>query len=449
MHELSARLSGPVFEPGDPGFAEEVAGFNLAIRHEPALVVGAANEADVVEAVRYAAAHGLPVRVLATGHGDHVPVTDGLLVTTRRLDALTVDPEARVATIGAGVPWASVVAAAAPHGLAPVTGSAGTVGAVGYLLGGGLGPLARSHGFSSDYLLSARVVTADGEVVEASPDGDADLYWALRGGKGGLGVVTEARVRLVELPELYAGSLAFDGAHAETVLRGWIDWTATAPDDVTTSLLLIRFPDAPFIPEPVRGRFLANLRFARPGSAVDGERLAAPLRALAPVEVDALGPLPLADVALIHSDPTEPAPSWGWGSLLRPLDQDFATAFTGQFHATSALPFLGVELRHLGAATSRDVDGGSAVGGRDGAYTVHVLGAPDPALFAEVLPRAAAGFADAIRPWLAPRTNIHFIAHVPTAAEYATAWPEETAARLAATRRRVDPNGVFPYGAAH
>ncbi len=446
MPELSDRVSGVVLTPDEPGFAEEVAGFNLAVRHAPQLVVGAASESDVVEAVRYAAAHGLRVRVVATGHGDHVPVTDGLLLTTRRMTSLRLDPAARVATIGAGVPWSAVIAAAAPHGLAPITGSAPTVGAVGYLLGGGLGPLARSHGYSSDYLLSARVVTADGRVVDASPDGDADLYWAVRGGKGGFGVVTEVRVRLAELPELYAGSLTFDGSHAEAVLRGWVDWAATAPDDVSTSLLQIRFPDADFIPEPVRGRFVATLRFARPGGAADGERVAAALRALAPVEVDALGPLPLADVASIHSDPTEPVPSWGWGSLLRPIDGDFAGVLAGLFHARSELPFLGVELRHLGSATTRDVEAGSAVGGRDGAFAIHVLGAPDPALHADVLPRAAERFAGAIRPWIAEHTNIHFISHVPTAAEFATAWPPATAARLAATRRRVDPEGVFAFG---
>lgn len=446
MHELAARIAGVVLEPSDPGYAEEVAGFNLAIRHTPALVVGAASSADVVEAVRYAAAHGLPVRVVATGHGDHVPVTDGVLLTTRRMAAVSVDPASRVATIAAGAPWASVIAAAAPHGLAPITGSAATVGAVGYLLGGGLGPLARSHGFSSDHVLDATVVTADGSVVEASPTGDADLFWAVRGGKGGFGVVTEVRVRLAPVESLYAGALTFDTPHVEAALRGWIDWTATAPDDVTTSAFLVRFPDLEFLPPHLRGRFLLNLRFAYPGSAAEGERLAAPLRALAPVDADAVGPMALTDVAQIHGDPTDPVPSWGWGTLLGPLDQQFATALTTQFHPASPLPFLGIEVRHLGGATRIDVDGGSAVGGRGAAFALHALGAPDPSLHAEVLPRAAAGFADAIRPWIAERTNIHFISHVPTAAEFATAWSVETSARLAATRRRVDPRGVFPFG---
>lgn len=443
MHELAPRVSGPVLEPGDAGFDQEVSGFNLAVTHRPQLVVGVASTDDVVTAVRFAAEHGMPVRVQATGHGAHHPITDGMLITTRRLDALHIDGD--TATIGAGVLWSQVVAAAAPHGLAPVTGSAASVGAVGYLLGGGLGPLARSHGFSSDHLLGATVVTASGDVVDASPEGDVDLYWAVRGGKGGFGVVTEVRVRLVRLPELYAGSLTFDAAHAADVLRGWIAWTASAPDDVTTSLIQLRFPDLDVVPEPVRGRFLTTVRFAYPGGADEGERLAAPLRALAPVEVDALGPMPLADVAQIHADPTEPGPGWGWGALLTSLDAEFAETLTGLFSPAAPLPYLAIELRHLGGATARDVEGGSAVGGRDGAYAIHVIGAPDPALFDEVLPAATARFRTAIGRWIAPKTTVHW-GDVDDEQGFRAAWPDEVFARLVETRRRVDPAGVFAFG---
>lgn len=443
MHELATRVAGPVLEPGDAGFDQEVSGFNLAVTHRPQLVVGVTSTADVVAAVRFAAERGMPVRVQATGHGAHHPITDGMLITTRRLDGLRIDGD--TATIGAGVLWSQVVAAAAPHGLAPVTGSAASVGAVGYLLGGGLGPLARSHGFSSDHLLGATVVTASGEVVDASPEGDADLYWAVRGGKGGFGVVTEVRVGLVRLPELYAGSLTFDAPHAADVLRGWIAWTATAPDDVTTSLIQVRFPDLDVVPEPVRGRFLTTLRFAYPGPAEQGERLAAPLRALAPVELDALGPMPLADVAQIHADPTEPGPGWGWGALLTTLDAEFAATLTSLFSPTAPLPYLAVELRHLGAATARDVGDGSAVGGRDGAFAIHVIGVPDPALFDEVLPTATTGFRGAIGRWVAPKTTVHW-GDVDDEAGFRAAWPDEVFARLTQTRRRVDPAGIFAFG---
>uniref|UniRef100_UPI00286B6B1B FAD-binding oxidoreductase n=1 Tax=Pseudolysinimonas sp. TaxID=2680009 RepID=UPI00286B6B1B len=304
----------------------------------------------------------------------------------------------------------------------------------------------RSHGVSSDYVLGATVVTASGAVVDASPAGDADLYWALRGGKGGFGVVAEVRVRLVALPELYAGALTFDTPHVETALRGWMQWTGDAPADVTTSVVLIRYPDLEFLPPHLRGRFLLNLRFAYPGAAAEGERLAAGLRALAPVDVDDVGPMVLTDVARIHSDPTEPGPAWGWGALLTTIDDDFATALTSAFHPAAPVPFLAIEVRHLGGAATTDVDGGSAVGGREGAFAIHVVGAPDPALFAEVLPRAASGFAAEIAPWVAPFTTINYSARFADAAEFARAWPASTFERLAAVRRRVDPHGVFAYG---
>src|SRR4051812_21614422 len=141
---LRNAVTGVVLTPEDADFASEGSGFNLAIQQHPEVVVGAASEADVVAAVGFAKQHGMPGRVQSTGHGAHAQITDGVLVSTKRLDAVTIDADSRIATIGAGARWSAVIAAADPLGLAPITGSAPGVGAVGYLLGGGLGPLARS-----------------------------------------------------------------------------------------------------------------------------------------------------------------------------------------------------------------------------------------------------------------------------------------------------------------
>ena len=438
ISELRSALSVPVLGPSDPGFSAEVAGANLAVVNEPDAAVGVASAADVAEAVRYAAANRLPVRVQATGHGAHAPITDGLLITTRRLDQLRIDQEARTATIGAGVSWGAVIDAAAEHGLAPVAGSSRQVGVVGYLLGGGLGPFARSHGFSSDYVLSFSVVTGLGEPVEASATQHAELFWALRGGKSGLGIVTGVTIRLVEVPSLYAGLLLFEGRHAEAVVRGWVDYTGHAPDAVTTSIAALRFPPVEAVPEQMRGRSFVALRFAFPGDLAEGEHLAAPLRALAPALTDALGPLPLAQVGLIHNDPEGAAPSWSNGTLLSPIDQDFATALLAA--VGPGAPFVAVELRHLGGATRRDVVGGSAVGGRSGAYTLSLIGMPDPGLFPAVLPAAAEAVYEALRPWINAESTINFASH---SLAGTPSWSPETAARLAEVRAEYDPRGVF------
>jgi FAD/FMN-containing dehydrogenase len=444
---LRDAISGVVLIPSDPEFAAEVAGFNTAVELRPEVVVGAASTEDVVSAVRFAKAHGLLVRVQSTGHGAHGGIHDGMLITTKRMDAVSVDADSRIATIGAGARWAAVVAAADPFGLAPITGGATTVGAVGYLLGGGLGPLARSHGFSSDWVRGFSVVTADGELVTASADEHPDLFWALRGGKGGLGVVTEARVELAELPELYAGALMFDGDAIEPALRAWAAFTETAPDDVTTSAAIIHFPPMEFIPEIFRGKDVLAVRFARPGDAATGESLAAPLRAAATPLVDGLRPLQRTEVGLIHNDPADPGPSWGAGMLLDRIDDAFVDLVLTNFGAGTRSPFLVTEVRHLGAATTRDVAGGSAVGGRESGFAFTLIGAPNPSLFAEVLPAALAAFKPQLAPWLSSGTNIHWT-DWNSSDDYDRSWPADVLARLKAVRAEVDPDGRFPFGAA-
>ncbi|HEY5223537.1 MAG TPA: FAD-binding oxidoreductase [Microbacteriaceae bacterium] len=210
--ELRARVTGPVFARGDQGAAAEVACFNRSRTQDPDVVVGATNDADVVAAVRFAVQNRLLVRIQATGHGSGKTPAGGMMITTRRMDTLQLDPRTRLATIGAGVQWQRVVETAAAFELAPIVGSSVTVGAVGYTLGGGLGPLARSHGFSSDWVRGFRVVTAAGDIITADAHSNPDLFWALRGGKGGFGVVTEMTIELAPMPALYVGGLLFEGA---------------------------------------------------------------------------------------------------------------------------------------------------------------------------------------------------------------------------------------------
>ncbi|CAN5165094.1 FAD-binding oxidoreductase [soil metagenome] len=439
---LRPLVSGPVFLPTDDGFAEEAAGFNLAIVHHPDAVVGAASAEDIAAVVRFAREHGLRVRVQATGHGAEAPITGGILVTTKRLDTLSIDAGPRLATVGAGVRWGDVVAAAADLGLAPVTGSSPTVGAVGLITGGGLGPLARSHGFASDYVRGFTVVTGAGEVVEANPDEHADLFWALRGGKWGLGIVTGMRLQLVELEMLYAGDLMFAEEHIETVARAWSEWTKSAPGDVTTSVAIFRFPDLDFMPPPLRGRTLLDLRFAMPGDAEAGERAAAPLRAAAPVYLDNLGPLAARDIARVHNDPLDAGPGWATGALLSDVDSNFITAWLDIFGSGQHVPAMLSELRHLGSAAGTDVADGSAAGGRAAAYTLTVVGAPDPALFVSVVPALADRVFDALGPWLADETNVNFIG-VPRPGQTGRPWTGERLTRLEAVRASYDPAGVF------
>jgi FAD/FMN-containing dehydrogenase len=446
VSELRARVTGPVFVAGDDGYAEESTSWILNFTHTPDVVVGAASTQDVVEAVQFAAANHLPVRVQDTGHGSHAAITDGVLITTRRLDTIRVDAGARTATIGAGVSWDPVIATAGEHGLAPITGSSGTVGAIGFLLGGGLGPLVNSYGFGSDWVRSFEVVLANGKAVTASADDHPDLFWALRGGKGGLGVVTSATLELVELPTLYGGSLTFDTEHIEAALHGWANYLDTAEPNVSSSVAVVRMPDLPFIPEPVRGRTLLSVRFAYTGDAVTGEKLAAPLRAAAPVYLDELGEMPASAIGAIHNDPPNPTVGWTSGRMLRAIDQDFVTTLLEFVGADKQVPFAAVEVRAFGPGLESDVPGGSAVGGRAARGSLNLVGAPNAELFAVVLPAATDALLGALAPWLSAENNVNFANGFATVQEFRGAWSPETFARLAQVRTTYDPDGLFPYG---
>jgi FAD/FMN-containing dehydrogenase len=428
--------------PDDPSYASATAGFNTAVTHTPDVVAEVGSTDDAVEAIDYARAQGLPVSVQATGHGAHAPVSEGVLVTTGALEEIKVFD--RFARLGAGTRWGAVVSAAAEQGLFPITGSAATVGTAGLLLGGGLGPFARSHGFCSDYLIGATVVTGRGDVVDAGDPTHADLLWALRGGKYGLGLVTELRVRLVPLPRFYAGALFFAEDDIEAALRGWIDWTAGADPRVTTSAAIVRFPPFDAVPAPFRGRRLLALRFAFPGVGDEATALAAPLRAVAPIYLDALGEMPSTDVARIHSDPTEPGPSWVQGMLLDAADQDLATAVLDR---AGDSPFIAVELRHLGEATRRDVEGGSAVGGRAAAFSLGVVGV-DPRQFETELPEAAERLTVSVDRWLSSENNVNLMGLPATTERLAACWPGDVRKRLDDVRRTYDPDGLFAVPSA-
>ncbi|MGH8776288.1 MAG: cytochrome bc1 complex Rieske iron-sulfur subunit [Jiangellaceae bacterium] len=220
---------------------------------------------------------------------------------------------------------------------------------------------------------------------------------------------TEITVSLVELPALYAGTLSFDLAESTAPFERWIDWTATAPDSVTTSGRILRFPDIEQVPPPQRGKHLFSLHVAYPGPADEGERLAASLRELGTVYVDQLGPLPIAEVARISDDPAERRPVCNRGMMLAKADHGFAETLLALVGPDSELPIMGAWVRHLGGATRADVDGGSAVGYRDFDFALTAFGVPDPALFGEVLPRVFARFEAALAPWVSPHTTPNWI----------------------------------------
>jgi hypothetical protein len=441
LTSLDRDLPGRVHRPGSVGFAAACAGFDLAAIPAPTIAVSAASEADVSTAVRFAAVHDLPVAVRATGHGPIPGVEGGLLIDTRAMSAVTVDPARRTATLGAGITWAPVLAACAPPGLAPLCGSAPDVGAVSYTLGGGLGPIGRRYGYSADRVRRLRLVTADGEPREVSADSEPELFWAVRGGGGNFGVATELEVDLVAVPSLYGGGLYFPGEAAPDLLAAFGRTTATAPDELSLSIAFITFPDVEPVPAPLRGRFLTHLRVAYLGEPAAAEALIAPLRSVGAPVADMVRPLAVTEIGSIHADPVRPQPVSCGSSILPSWDDVVARILLS--HIGASTPYM-MGIRHLGGALSRPPAGGNAVGHRDARFSVFTSAYPGPGLAA-----AAGRQAELHRqlwPWSGGRMLYNFAA-VPggQAADARVAFGEATFARLGRVKAAWDPANRFRF----
>jgi len=421
------------FTPGQDGYTEEIAGFQTSVPAEPAVVVAAESAEDVVAAVKYAAEHDLGVSVQATGHGLTAGAT-GLLISTRRMTGVEIDAETRTARVQAGVRWGAVIEAAAKHGLAPLSGSSPDVGVVGYTLSGGFGLMSRRFGRAADHVRAIDVVTPDGELRTVTPG--SELFWALRGGRAGFGIVTALEFGLVPVTELYGGGLYFDTADLPAVLRAWRTWSMTAPDELTTSIALIPLPDLPVLPAPIRGKHVANVRIAYLGE--DGDKLVAPLRNAAPVLLDSLRRLPFTESGSIASDPPHPHPYHGTNATVAALNDGMLAAILEHAGPGAAVDTVLIIDRLGGELARRPVDG---VGWDSQAeFVVRALSVVEDGV--DPVRRAHTKLFDALAPWSTGRL-LPFLYGEHSAAELAAAFPAGDVARLKQLKTKYDPAGRF------
>ncbi|MBE1582564.1 FAD-binding oxidoreductase [Nonomuraea angiospora] len=244
--------------PGDPGRDAARSAWQLAVDQGPAAVVLARTACDVATTLEAARTAGLRVVPQGSGHNAAPlgPLDGTILLRTFELARVHIDPDLRLARVGAGVVWAEVTAAAAQYGLIGLSWSAADVGAVGYTLGGGLSWFARSHGPAANHVTAATVVTADGRTLRVDAAREPDLFRALRGGGGRFALVTELEFALFPLTRVHAGAMYWPIERAEAVLSRWRDWTAAVPDSVISPGRLLRFPPLEDIPQAFRGRSL-------------------------------------------------------------------------------------------------------------------------------------------------------------------------------------------------
>ncbi|MDP9435437.1 MAG: FAD-binding oxidoreductase [Actinomycetota bacterium] len=293
---LEQRVRGQVVRPGHDDYEQARRVYNHMIDAWPSAVVRCAGVDDVVAVVRYAAESGTPLAVRGGGHS--VPgfgtADDAVVADLGGLADVIVNPIARTASAGGGATWGAFNEATAPHGLATTGGIISTTGIAGLTLGGGIGYLCRGYGLSCDNLLSARVVTADGSVVTASEQEHPDLFWALRGGGGNFGVVTDLTYRLHPVGDIYGGPMFFELSDAAALLAYFRDFIQDAPREYGGFPAFQIAPPLPFVPEDRVGDTFVALVSCWTGSVPEGERLIQGFREVTAPVAQHVGVMPYA-----------------------------------------------------------------------------------------------------------------------------------------------------------
>jgi FAD/FMN-containing dehydrogenase len=321
------------------------------------------------------------------------------------------------------------------------------VGAIGYTLGGGLGWLGRKYGLSADNVLAFELVTPDGVLRRAAADENADLFWGLRGGGGSLGIVTGMTIRLFPVAEVYAGNLYYPAAMARDVFRHYRAWIADAPDELTSSVLVMNFPPLPVLPEFLRGQTFVIVRGCYCGPMAEGEALLRHWRDWRTPQLDHFGPMPFSAAATISNDPVDPLPGFNTGAWLSALSDDAIDAIVDHAVITDgSVPLIFAEVRHAGGAIRRVPAQAAAFGNRDAELVLSVVGVTPFPGAQELLEAHGQSLKDALQPVLTGGVYMNFLEGEESRRRIRDGLAQGAYDRLAKLKAQVDPENVLRYG---
>jgi FAD/FMN-containing dehydrogenase len=443
--ELREVLSGELIVPGEPAYDEARSVFNAMIDRRPAGIARCRTTADVAIAVNFARENNLDLAVRCGGHSFSglSSCDDGIVIDLGGLKSILVDPEARTARAGGGVLWGEFDAATQAHGLHTPGGRVTTTGIGGFTLGGGYGWTSCKHGLACDNLLSAQVVLADGSVVRTSEREHADLFWAIRGGGGNFGVVTEFEFRLHPLgPTVLAGLQMFPIERAHEVVRGWRDCAEAAPDELALACVIVTAPLEPFVPAELHGKPVIGVAALYVGDPEQGAQAVQPLKDLRPV-VDLVGPMPYTAFQA-SLDPLAPwgVRSYARGEYMRQLGDEAIDTFLarGVELTERGAPLTQMVIFRVGQAIAAVPDDAAAFFHRDAGYILHPILAWTDSVDDEELIAAGRAFCDAMRPHSTGGSYLNF---TPEHDRVRDGYGEQKYARLVELKDRYDPANMF------
>lgn len=441
--DLVKALRGGLLLPGNPDYETRRRVWNGAIDRRPLAIARCVEAADVAATVKFAAREHLPMTVRGGGHNvaGLAVREDALMLDLGAMNRVEVDAPARVARVEGGTLWRELDAATQPHDLATTGGFVSTTGVGGYTLGGGVGWLMRRCGLAIDNLLEAEVVLADGRIVTASGTQHPDLFWGLRGGGAGLGVVTSFTFRLHPVGMVHAGVAFYpmDAAHA--LLRAFRAFAMDATDAATAMLVFTTAPPLPFLPVAVHGQRTVALAYCWSGDTAQGTGAAAPIAETAEPLGRHEGVMPYAAWQQAFDPAAPPGHHYYWTTCQFDAFDDALIAALVPRAAKPADPLCEVHVHHLGGAVARVARDATAFSYRDAPFFINVIGHT----------ATAEGFT-VVRDWVRElRTAFAPHAHAGMQPNFAgelsdleaNAHDTGTRSRLSALRARYDPEGLL------
>lgn len=442
--KLKSQLEGKVIFSGDPNYNEIRKVWNAMIDRKPAVIVQCANADDISFAIQHARQNGLEISIRGAGHniGGSAVCEGGMMIDLSMMKNVRIDAENRRAYVEPGATLADFDEAAQQHGLATPVGINSTTGISGLTLGGGFGWLTRKYGMTIDNLISADMITAEGKKTRASESENADLFWAIRGGGGNFGVVTQFEFELHFIgTEVLAGLLVFPFGQAKQVLKQYREFVNSAPEELNVWVVLRQAPPLPFLPEEVHGKEIIVLAICYAGDIEEGERLIAPLRNFGDPYGEHIGAMPYVQWQKAFDPLLTPGARNYWKShnftALNDEVLDTMIEYANKLPSPQCEIFIGL----IAGAANRVPANAMAYGHRDAKFVMNVHGRCDEAAHDEACISWARSFFKASAPYASAGAYVNFMTEEETdrvAAAYG-----ENYARLAQIKKRYDPENFF------
>ena len=444
IEELKRRVKGQIVLPGDPNYDEVRKIWNAMINRRPAVIVQCKGPDDVPHAIQCARQNGLEISIRGAGHNiaGNAVCEGGVMIDLSPMKNVRVDAAKKRAYVEPGATLADFDKAVQAHGLATPVGINSTTGISGLTLGGGFGWLTRKHGMTVDNLASAELITADRKKFRVSENENTDLFWAIRGGGGNFGVVTQFEFTLHPVgPQVLAGLIIFPSDQAKQVLRQYREFVASAPEELSVWVVLRQAPPLPFLPKEVHGKEIVVLAIFYGGDIGEGEKVIAPLRRFGKAHGEHIGGQPYVQWQKAFDPLLTPGARNYWKSHnfreLRDEALDKIIEYARRLPSPQCEIFIG----HIAGAANRVPADAMAYGHRDARFVMNVHGRWDEAAHDTICIGWARAFFEASTPYASAGTYVNFMTEDESDRVVTAYGPNY--GRLARIKKQYDPENVF------